>query len=161
MEYTFLPKQFPDANFLIVTLNVPILSIISPLLNCEQYQLKNNNNNNNIRRTWPSRTVIYSTFHNPVCQRNRQAIKTAIDVSNFVYYSFVHSMRPHIMSVADLELNYIPTLLTFPWCTKQTAECRPWHFSIFVTSVYIINGTISSCFLWNADKLLKSLTSDK
>lgn len=85
------------------------------------------NKKNNTQRTWPSKTVIYSAFHNTVWQTNRQAIKTAIDVFNFVYYSFVLSMRPHIMSVADLELNYIHTLLTFPWYTKQTAECRAWH----------------------------------
>lgn len=70
-------------------------------------------------------------------------------------------MRPHIMPVANLELNYIHTLLTFPWYTIQTVEHRTWHFGISVTSTYSINWTISSCFLWNIDKLLKSLTSTK
>lgn len=151
IEQTFLPKRFPDTNSKPSYSQVHLFSA----------HLSTINKQNNIQRTWPSKTVCYSTFHNTVCQRNRQTIKTAIDVFNFVYYSFVHSMRPHIMSVADLELNYIPTLLTFPWYTKQTEEHKAWHFSIFVTSTYSINWIISSYFLWNIDKLLKSLTSDK
>lgn len=73
----------------------------------------------------------------------QQTIKPVIDTFNFVYYSFVHSMRPHVTSVADFKLNYILTLLTYPWYTKQTREHKAWHFSIFITSAYSIKWKIS------------------
>lgn len=64
-------------------------------------------------------------------------------------------MRPHITSVVDLKLNYILTLLTYPWYTKQTREHKAWRFSIFITATYSSNwkispascGTLTSC--WN------------
>lgn len=80
----------------------------------------------------------------------KQTIKTAIDVFNFVYYSFVHSMRPHIMFVADLELNYILTLLTFPWYTKQkgiSAFLLPLHRASTEPFLLASCGTLTSC--WN------------
>lgn len=98
-EQTFLPRkiQLSDTKS---KASYPLVHLLSP---CYQY-IEN----------LTYQTVIYSTFHNTPCQTNKQTIKIVTDNFNFVYYSFVHSMRPHITSVADLKLNYILTLLTYP-----------------------------------------------
>lgn len=113
-----------------------------------------------MQRTWPTQTAIYSTFHNTLCQKNRQTLKTVIDAFNFVYYSFFsfHEASRNICGWPLIKLHSHSAYISL---IHQTGKHRAWHFSIFITSTYSINWKFYSCSLWNIDKLLKSLTSEK